>query len=119
MQRPKFACPIWILNVLLTAVSISLASPTAEARPAYKKVFEETYPAVKQANSVTCAACHGEAKTERNNYGQAMTEVLAEKNVKDADQIATALKKIESQPSAVAGKSFGDLLKEGKLPASE
>ena len=32
---------------------------------------------------------------------------------------ASALKKIETEKSAVEGKTFGDLLKEGKLPGSK
>jgi len=58
-------------------------------------------------------------KKKRNNYGMALRKALGKKNVKKSDVIKKALKSIESGKSAVAGKTFGDLLKAGKLPASK
>ena len=97
----------------------------AQARPKYRSVFKITYPNVVRSNKkITCAVCHvvmGKKvnKKKRNNYGMALRKALGKKNVKKSDVIKKALKSIESGKSAVAGKTFGDLLKAGKLPASK
>ena len=96
----------------------------AQARPKYRSVFKAAYPKVASNNKVTCAVCHvamGKKinKKKRNNYGIALAKALGKKNVKKTDAIKKALKKVESGKSAVAGKTFGDLLKAGKLPASK
>ena len=96
----------------------------AQARPKYRSVFKKVYPKVASSNKVTCATCHvamGKKvnKKKRNNYGIALKKALGKKNVKKTGVITAALKKIESAKSAVAGKTFGDLLKAGKLPASK
>lgn len=96
----------------------------AQARPKYRSVFKTAYPKVASNNKVTCAACHvvkGKKvnKKKRNNYGMALQKALGKKNVKKTDVIKKALKKAESAKSGVPGKTFGDLLGAGKLPASK
>ncbi|MHC4879193.1 MAG: hypothetical protein ACYTGL_22290 [Planctomycetota bacterium] len=91
----------------------------ADARPKYKSEFEKKYPKVKENNKITCAACHPEkSKKVKNDYGTALGKVIA-KNEKDAGKIGEALGKIEKEKSSVDGKTFGDLLKEGKLPGDK
>lgn len=91
----------------------------ANARPAYKTEFEAKYPKVKENNKITCGVCHPEKdKKVRNDYGTALGKVVA-KNEKDKGKIGEALGKIESEKSSVEGKTFGDLLKEGKLPGDK
>ena len=58
-------------------------------------------------------------KKEKKNYGMAFGKGLSEKNLKDEEKIKEVLKKAEAEKSAVDGKTFGDLLKDGKLPASK
>ena len=58
-------------------------------------------------------------KKEKNNYGAAFGKALGAKNEKDGEKIKAALIKAEGEKSAVDGKTFGDLLKDGKLPASK
>ncbi len=92
----------------------------ADARPQYKSAFEKKYPKVKAANKITCDVCHvkGEKnKKKRNNYGTALAKAI-KKNQKDKAKIAEALHKTEKEKSAIKDKTFGDLLKDGKLPAS-
>jgi hypothetical protein len=93
---------------------------SAEARPPYKKVFEATYEKVAKDNKVDCNSCHvaDKDKKERNNYGEALAKNIA-KNEKDEAKIKEALVKTEKEKSAVKDKTFGDLLKDGKLPASK
>ena len=91
----------------------------ANARPAYKSAFEKKYPKVKENNKITCGVCHPEkSKKVKNDYGTAMGKVV-KKNEKDKGKIAEALGKIESEKSATEGKTFGDLLKDGKLPGDK
>ncbi len=90
----------------------------AEARPGYLKEFISTYESLKEeAGSSKCLVCHyGDSKKNRNDYGAAFGEALGAPNIKAAAQIVEALKKAESGKSSVEGKTFGDLIKEGKLP---
>lgn len=92
-----------------------------EARPNYKKAFDTNYEKVAKENKTTCNVCHKEGtddKKQRNNYGEALTKNIA-KMEKDEAKIKEAFTKTEKEKSAIEGKTFGDLLKEGKLPASK
>ena len=111
-----------LLTVLVGSVAglALFACSEAAARPAYCKTFVAEYPKVEAAKDAKCAICHPNAddKEVRNNYGQTLGK-LSLQNEKDAAKIKEALKKAEGEKSAVAGKTFGDLLKEGKLPGSK
>lgn len=90
-----------------------------EARPNYKKAFDTTYEKVAKENKTTCNVCHeGDDKKKRNNYGEALSKNIA-KMEKDEAKIKEAFTKTEKEKSAIEGKTFGDLLKDGKLPASK
>jgi hypothetical protein len=87
----------------------------------YLKSFIATYPDLKTlADAESCAVCHvGEKKSNRNDYGKELATALGAKNVKAAKDIEAALKKAEDGKSSVEGKTFGDLIKEGKLPGKK
>ena len=113
------------LGVFLGCFAIGtmfVAASKAHARLQYCKAFIAKYEKVKEAKTAKCAICHpkgeGKTKKDRNDYGVALSKLLATKNQKDAKKIEEALKKAEAEKSAVKGKKFGDLLKEGKLPGS-
>jgi DUF4097 and DUF4098 domain-containing protein YvlB len=92
-----------------------------EARPNYKKAFDTTYEKVAKDNKTNCNVCHKEGtddKKMRNNYGEALAKNIA-KMEKDEAKIKEAFTKTEKEKSAIEGKTFGDLLKDGKLPASK
>jgi hypothetical protein len=90
---------------------------SAEARPQYLKAFLAKYPAVKEAATVKCGVCHPETdKKIRNEYGNAVGKGVGEKNQKDEGKIDGALAGAEKEKSGTDGKTFGDLLKDGKLP---
>ncbi|MBS0204179.1 MAG: hypothetical protein JSS49_14845 [Planctomycetes bacterium] len=96
----------------------------AIGRPQNVKTFGKTYEK-EYANAnveFRCTVCHldGEKKTVHNNYGDALKKVMAEKKLdgKNAAMVEKALREVESLPSAIPNKSFGDLIKDGKLPAS-
>ncbi len=97
----------------------------AEARPQYMAMWTETYPDVAKKNDVAkmvkCNVCHyGMSKKNRNAYGKAIEKALdGKKNLKkkDKEDFEAALKKAEDAKSGTEGKTFGDLLKAGELPA--
>lgn len=96
-------------------------SGTVEARPNYKKAFDTAYEKVAKENKTNCNVCHKEGtddKKLRNNYGEALTKNIKAKETDEA-KIKEAFTKTEKEKSAIEGKTFGDLLKDGKLPASK
>ncbi len=112
---------LFVAGVLAGLLSLSASS--AQARPKYKGAFEKQYPDVVKAEGkdgkLTCAVCHeGDDKKKRNNYGEALGKNTG-KNEMDEAKIKEALEKTEKEKSAVKDKTFGDLLKDGKLPASK
>ncbi len=101
----------------------AIGTGSADARPKYKGAFEKQYPEVVKKEGkegkITCAACHdGDDKKKRNNYGEALGKNVS-KNEMDEAKIKEALEKTEKEKSAIKDKTFGDLLKDGKLPASK
>lgn len=111
-------------NRYAAAILLILAS-RADARPNFGKIFESTYEneyAGTDVKTHSCTICHLQGtkdKRVRNNYGDAVAETMQDKDRKDMDAIRQALKEAEDKPSAVPGKTFGDLIREGKLPASK
>lgn len=73
--------------------------------PDYDKVIMDT----------KCFICHvGKTKKNRNDYGKALSKVIG-KMEKDKEKIRAALGKVEDEKSS-DGKTFGELIKEHKLP---
>lgn len=109
------------LMFVLASVAIvglfSAAPQQAEARPQYLKAFTGKYD-IAEAKEKKCGVCHGEGgknKKTVSEYGKALGKALGAKNVKSADDIATALD-AAAKADAGDGKTFDDFLKEGKLP---
>lgn len=110
---------IWTWVACCVAVAAVAFAPEAQARPDYlNKGFGPAYPALKsEVETAKCGVCHfGDKKSNRNDYGKAFGEALGEKNVKDEAKIKEALTKSEKGKSSTEGKTFGDLIKDGKLP---
>ena len=103
------------------ALSAFVGGPQAQARPQYMKAFNTAYPALKaEAEAAKCGVCHPEEKKSvRNDYAKAFGMGLPEKNTKAEDKLAEALKKAEAEKSGTDGKTFGDLIKDGKLPGKK
>jgi hypothetical protein len=110
----------WLVcGLALAAFVVASATREAQARPAYNTEFGKTYPKLEEkAKTVKCGVCHvgTEDKKTRNDYGKALDKALGTKNVKEADKIKEALKKIEKEKSSTEGKTFGDLIEAGMLP---
>jgi hypothetical protein len=105
---------------LAVAFVLSAFSSVSEARPPYLKEFLGTYEKVKKEGEATkCNVCHyGESKKNKNDYGKAVGAALGGTNIKEAEKVVEALKKAEKEKSSVEGKTFGDLLADGKLPGT-
>jgi predicted negative regulator of RcsB-dependent stress response len=106
--------------VVVAGVAFGWSTSQVEARPNYAKEFKDAYPSVKEkAEEAKCGVCHyGDKKTNRNDYGQALTEALGAKNVKDVDAIKAAIKKAAEGKSQSKGKTFGELIEAGELPGT-
>ncbi len=113
-------------SLVMAGVVLVTGTETANARPKYKSEFQKKYPSVKAKNKITCLVCHekkddGSGKHDvkkRNNYGKALMKAIGKKNEKSSDKIKAGFAKSEKEDSAIKGKTFGDLLKDAKLPAS-
>lgn len=112
-----------ILAIVAVAVAMTFGSSLVQARPNFPPVVAEAHPDYKIATDKDqrCNICHvqGEEKKVRNAFGAEMGKALGEKSVKDAAKIKAALTTAEGKPSAEAGKTFGDLIKAGQLPATK
>lgn len=117
--------------VLLTGCAVAVLAFTASqahAIPNFQKQFLAKYvegnsnaefvAAVKEAK---CNVCHkGKKKKDRNAYGMELSKLLDKKEDKDnVDKIQEALDKVaamKSDPKDEKSPTFGELIKEGKLP---
>jgi hypothetical protein len=72
-----------------------------------------------------CNTCHGknaegkDDKKVRNVYGKALDELLTKDDKANKEKIQKALREVESKRAKEGGPTFGELLKDGRLPASE
>ncbi len=109
---------IWTWVACSVAIAAMMNGPDAQARPKYLEGFKKAYPdLMSQVETAKCGVCHfGNKKTDRNDYGKAVGTAAGEKNVMAADKIEEALKKAEKEKSSTEGKTFGDLIKDKKLP---
>jgi len=108
-----------VLAAVLAVVFGAAGPRAAVARMQYFNEFKKTYDKVQGVDDTKCGICHGGEKgvnkKQLSEYGKALGSDLAAKNVKDVDKIKKALEAIEKK-DAGDGKTFGDLLKDGKLP---
>jgi hypothetical protein len=115
-----------VCGAVFVGALLVVSLPEAHARPKYNTEFWKLYEKEigKLKDETKCDACHngGDDKKKRNDYGQAMAEVImsaevgGKKNESDVEKIKKALELVAKQKSGTEGKTFGDLIKEGKLP---
>jgi len=121
------------LQVVMLGTVVALVAGMS-SRPAFaiKQFFDEfkgmyVKPDSSEANdkalaaeveTAKCNVCHaGTSKKERNAYGNALADLLDKKeDAKNVEKIRDALKTVAAMPSGTDGATFGDLLKQGKLP---
>jgi hypothetical protein len=107
---------VLMVGTVSTAFVLLASMETVEARPQYKKAFEKKYgDTIKE---VDCKICHpGGEKKQRNDYAKAFSKGL-KKNEKNAEKIDEALDRVAKQKSKIEGKTYGELIAEGKRPDS-
>ena len=122
-------------RVLLVVASVAVGLVSGGlARPAFAiKQFQDEFKAVyvkpdssdpaekalaMAVDAAKCNVCHkGKEKKDRNAYGEALAALLDKKeDAKNMEKIRKALETVAAQPSAPGGPTFGDLIKQGKLP---
>jgi hypothetical protein len=122
-------------SLLLACLVLVLSAAPAWAIPPFNDAFKKAYvkpgsPLEAKVMEVKCNVCHmGKEKKDKNEYGKAVSKFLkkadftgdAKKydNVKGDDAqkaLAEGLKSAEAEKSS-SGKTFGELLKAGELPA--
>ncbi len=116
----KTAC---LLALIAVAGLMMITAPQqADARPKYFKAFTTKYAEVKEEATKAenkCGVCHGgpkgKKKKQLSDYGMALKKALGKKNEKNADKIAEALDAVAKEKCG-DDTTYGDLLKEGKLP---
>src|SRR5437879_5728233 len=113
--------------VLLTLIAIVWSWQSASALPPFNKEWVAKYNAGDKNSSFVeakCNVCHtGMSKKEKNEYGKAVGKFLTKAKyteIKEDDAKAKAyilegLQKAEAEKNS-GGKSYGELLKSGKLP---
>ena len=114
--------------VVLCLFAVAWSAQSASALPPFNKEWVAKYnPGEKNAafKDAKCNVCHaGDNKKMKNEYGKAVGKYLTKANylkIKEDDAAAKkyileGLQKAESEKSS-AGKSYGELLKAGKLPS--
>jgi hypothetical protein len=123
----KNVCLLALCAVAVLGTMVLVQVQPAQARPPYKKQFDAKYvkkdssdPTEKKfaeaAEAAKCNICHvGEKKKDRNEYGMALSKLLKKGDEKDIPKIDSALDTVAKEASK-AGPTYGDLIKEGKLP---
>lgn len=116
MQKIRIAI---VCGAVLLGLYLISGSDSAQARPKYPTEYKKIYPDLAKKHKITCKVCHpGKDKKKRNNYGTAISKVTKTNKKQDLKKMKEAVKKVEKEKSAIKDKTFGDLIKDGKLPAS-
>jgi len=111
-------------QITTVAVMMAVGFIALSARPAYAvkqfyDEFKEVYGNL-DASAVAkakCNICHeGKSKKDKNAYGKELDKLLdRKKDAKNPEKIREALEKVAGMKSP-SGKTWGEILKSGKLP---
>ncbi len=119
-RSSKQACVVLLAVAGLAGPATAPAFAIKQFADEFKAVYvKDGTPLAAAVEEAKCNVCHvaGKGKKERNAYGHALAERLdKETDKKDVAKIRGALDEVAKLPSAVAGKTFGDLIADGKLP---
>jgi hypothetical protein len=78
------------------AVIFTLAAASAEARPLYLRVYQETF---RENQKLKCSLCHmGDSKKYQNDYGKLFESKLPGRNIQDVEVIHRVLLEIGPAP---------------------
>lgn len=117
------------LLLILPALFLTLSfARQAQAIPQFQREWIALYVGddkqsdfAKLVKKAGCFVCHqGKLRKNHNSYGIHLVDLLDKKaDMKDKEKIAEAIKKIEtmhSVPDDDKSPTYGDIIKEGKLP---
>ena len=121
-----------VVTMFVGAFALVVCLGSAQGRPPYPGIFAEHYKdnvaLITAAKEAKCNVCHDAAsksKKDHNEYGKAVKkhmptdEFMKLKGPDDkaalAKKLGEALKATEADKNA-AGKTFGEVIKGGKLP---
>lgn len=126
-----------VVSSFAVALVLGVLGSPAFAIQAFYNAVVKTYvepakgtPLATEIEKQKCAVCHNDPKTKktRNEYGNALAKLVKKadfgpdkmKDNPDAKmkELAEALKKIEAEKSS-DGKTFGERIKDGKLPSAK
>jgi hypothetical protein len=114
----------WSLIIAVAALAGFAGFRPAQAFPNFKIQFDKRYliegsPLHKAVNGkTTCNICHvGMNKGRLNDYGSALGRLLGSDDIRNYEKIQQVLEKVESEKTGTT--TFGELIKEGKLPTTK
>jgi cytochrome c2 len=126
---------VLLCGALAAVVMLWLGTPQAKAVKQFKDQFEAKYvkpdskdpkekALAEAAAKAKCLICHeGHSKKNRNRYGKRLAKLLdRKKDKKNVEKIVAALDTVSQEklnPDDANSPTFGDLIKEGKLPGGE
>ena len=121
-----------LIMIGIMIVSICITTQSTSAYVQFFGAFKKTYisahspPEFKLlVNRAKCAICHDTTKKKpngtsdkkfRNPYGMELDELLSKDDKKDKEKIYKALETISSKKAPDASKTYGERIKEYKLP---
>lgn len=116
------------VSLLVAAALVLGVSASAFALPPVMPEFIKTYPGLEEkvkelGDSNKCMVCHGKSKKDKNEYGKAVGKFVTKAKVNElkddeaarSKYIVEGLTKAADEKSS-GGKTFGEIIKEGKLP---
>lgn len=122
----------FVATLLVGAFALVVFLGSAQARPSYPAIFQDNYkdnePLITAAKEAKCNVCHdpnSKSKKDHNEYGKVFKKHMPteefmklkspDDKAKLADKVKAGLKAAEAEKNA-AGKTYGDVIKSGKLP---
>ena len=122
-----------VVMLVMGVCAVCGLAPPASAIVAFKREFQKLYitpdtneefAKLVKSNKTGCFACHqGKKRTNHNAYGEELVKLLdKKKDIKNTKKIIASLRKVEkmhSDPDDEKSPTYGDLIKENKLPGGE
>ncbi len=119
-----------VVMLVMGVCTVCGLAPKASAIPAFKREFQKLYvkpdtdeefAKLVKSNKTGCFACHqGKSRKHHNPYGEELEKLLdKKKDIKDTKKIIASLRKVEKMhvdPNDETSPTYGDLIKENKLP---
>ncbi len=121
-----------IVGISASVIVLLFGGKQAQSRPQYSKEFaskfvnrNSTDPNEKSfadaAVKAKCTICHmGDSKKNRNGFGRELAKLLHnEKDSAKIDEAFDSVLKMKADPQDPNSPTYGELMKQGKLPAPE